>query len=132
MDLSPHRLTFPKAQKLCHRKDIDLLFEAGDSFFTHPFKVVFREAECKEESVVRLLISVPKKNIRSSVDRNRVKRLIREAYRLNKQSLIQELQVNQKCLQIAFVYTGKQIPIYQSVEKSLIKILEKLIQQFKR
>lgn len=131
MDTSPHRLTFPKAQKLCHRKDIDLLFDKGDSFFTHPFKIVYKETERTEESSVRLLISVPKKNIRSSVERNRVKRLIREAYRLNKQSLIQVLQDNQKCLQIAFVYTGKQLPDFQSVEKSLLKILDKLIQIYK-
>ncbi|MBK7212552.1 MAG: ribonuclease P protein component [Bacteroidales bacterium] len=131
MDTSPNSLTFPKTQKLCHRKDIDLLFENGDSFFTHPFKVVIKETERTDESAVRLLISVPKKNLRSSVDRNRVKRLIREAYRLNKQLLFQLLQEKDKCLQIALVYTGKQVPDFQPIEKSLLKILDKLIQQYK-
>lgn len=78
--------TFPKSQRLCSRYLIDKLFEPGSSrsFAAYPMRLVIR---LTDEENTQLLISVPKRCFKHAVDRNRVKRQIREAYRSNRQLL---------------------------------------------
>ncbi|WP_338770154.1 ribonuclease P protein component [Bernardetia sp. ABR2-2B] len=85
--------TFTKQERLSSVKDIETLFKKGKSLFVFPLKVVFTpkkvEKEIQENSQnkirpARLLISVSKRNFKKAVDRNRIKRQIREGYRLQK------------------------------------------------
>ncbi len=77
------KYTFPKRERLCSIKSIDSLFSGGESFIAYPLRVVYRiETENDEtQRSASLLISVSKKKFKRAVKRNRVKRLIREAYR---------------------------------------------------
>lgn len=85
--------TFSKKERLSSVKDIETLFKKGKSLFVFPLKVVFipkkldDKKEENEQKVIppaRLLISVSKRNFKKAVDRNRIKRQIREGYRLQK------------------------------------------------
>lgn len=67
------------------------------------------------------MVSVSKKKFKRAVKRNRVKRLIREAYRLNKSSLIGLLQNKGKSMDIAFLYLKNELPVYEDIEKALLK-----------
>jgi len=62
------------------------------------------------------------------VDRNRIKRVTREAYRLQKESLYNNLKEKNKNLAVFFIYTGKELPAYNDVYKKMSSILQKLIQ----
>jgi len=114
------RFTFKKEEKLASEKWIKELFERGSSFYLHPFKVIFR-LHPKQELSNQVLISVPVRNFKRAVDRNRIKRFIREAYRLNKHELVS----NQKWL-IAYIYTAKEIVpsalIHQKLPLTLLRI----------
>ena len=106
--------TFPKSERLSGRKIITQLFESGESLFLHPFKILYLPNNSIEAS--RILISVPKRNFKKAVDRNLLKRRIREAYRLNKH-IIQD-----KKYDIACIYIGKEILTYSLLEKKLSEI----------
>ncbi len=98
---------FSKKERLFGRKNIETLFSKGNSIFVYPFRVVYMIKE-REEGVfpVRVLISVPKKRFKLAVDRNRIKRVIRECYRLNKNELIQQSIQENKRVEIAFQYVA--------------------------
>ena len=78
---------FRKEERLSGKKLIDELFKDGSSFYLHPFKVYYLEKEIATASPVQVLMAVPSKNFPHAVDRNRIRRLMREAYRLNKHEL---------------------------------------------
>ena len=84
--------TFPKAEHLCLRNDIEKLFTAGSkSVVVYPMRVVYRVVDHREGPKVKVLLSVAKRKSRHAVDRNRAKRQLREAYRKNKHSLVATL-----------------------------------------
>ncbi|MCE7994611.1 MAG: ribonuclease P protein component [Roseivirga sp.] len=116
--------TFPKTERLHSKKIIQELFQKGSFFYSYPFKVIFLTSE--EAPSHQVLISVSKRKFKNAVDRNLIKRRIREAYRLNKHVLYSE-QEAQPSLSIAYIYTGKEIPTYQFIETKLSKSLRRLI-----
>ena len=107
-----------KNQKLKSKKTISLLFVEGESLKSYPLKMIYLPCEDK---VNKVAFSVPKRNFKLAVDRNRIKRLLREAYRLNKHHYFQE----SKTFQIMFVYMGRKKPTFLEVEISLQKLLSK-------
>lgn len=112
--------TFKKAERLSSKKDIQELFDNGSSFYLHPFKII--TLPTSHSILHQVLFSVPKRNFKRAVDRNRIKRKMREAYRLHKHLISTEPQV----LHIAYIYTSKQLLDYASIEnplkQSLIRI----------
>lgn len=116
------RNTFRKPEKICNQNQIDRLFKEGKSFTSGLFRLIFLETEFTGLPCVQLLIAVPKKSLRHAVTRNRMKRLIREAYRMNSFK-INELYLNtDKHCSIAFVFTGK-TPVSQAATSTAINIL---------
>ena len=87
----------------------------------YPFRIIYVEKETTSETPVSILISVPKKRFKRAVKRNRIKRLVRESYRLNKHDLISFLSEKEKSIQIAFLYVSDKLPDYKEVEQSIIK-----------
>lgn len=115
--------TFKKSERLCSEKLIKELFDKGSSFYLHPFKVYSIQYESLTNSH-QVLFSVPKRNFKKAVDRNLLKRRMREAYRLNKQ-----YYVNSKPKLIAYIYSTKEILDYNQIEKKLKITLERLHKQ---
>ena len=82
---------FPKSEKLCGFKAVEALFAQGKSVKSFPLKLIFLP-QPQGQAHLRILISVPKKQFKKAIARNRMKRLLREAYRLEKQAFYGEKQ----------------------------------------
>lgn len=108
--------TFNKAERLSSKIAIDALFATGESFYSKPFKIYWLPVN-ESEHPVKLVISVPKRIFKRAVDRNKLKRLIREAYRKNKTVLYDELGA--KHIHMMFIYTSHKIIDYSEVEEKL-------------
>lgn len=117
--------SFGKAEKLSSKRAIDALFANGRSFKEYPFKVLYDEVNDNEANT-QVLISVPKRRFSKAVTRNRIKRLIRETYRLSKQSFIEKSQSEGKYFALAFVYIGKDIPKYGPLKEAMQNALQKI------
>ena len=109
--------TFPKTEKLCSYSDIQKLFSEGKSIKNFPLKFLF--IPLKKETT-QILISVPKRNIRKSILRNKIKRLIRESYRLQKSIFFTEKET----FTIAFIYISKDICSFSQIFESMKQISE--------
>jgi ribonuclease P protein component len=122
--------TFKKEERLCNKKLIDELFHNGSSFLCYPYRVSWLAVEENAEFPVQVLIAVPKKRYKRAVDRNLVKRRIREAYRLNKQEhLYNLLTAADKKIIFSVGYIGKEIEPYPVMEKKMLKLLKQLGEQ---
>jgi len=119
--------TLHKGERLCSQKTIEGLFTSGESFLAYPLKVVFLKTELPEPFPVQAAFTVSKRNFKRAVKRNMLKRRMREAYRLNKPGLY--LKLAPKGLQIAimFVYIGKDLAEYATIEKAMISAFKKLL-----
>ena len=114
------KLTFRKEERLHKEKLIQELFETGSSFYLFPFKVLSKHNPDGEFPVHQVLISVSKKKFKKAVDRNLIKRRVRESYRLNK-----NLLPAQPKLLIAYIYTAKEILTFAQIQERLIKTLNR-------
>ena len=123
------RQTFTKSERLHSRKLIGELFKGGNTFFKFPFKVIWLHKEMDGDAGVQMLVSVSKRNFKKAVDRNKVKRLVREAYRKQKYRLYESESLTDKQLLIGLIYTGKAILEYAEIERKIILILQRLIEQ---
>ncbi len=124
-----NRATFTKAERLCSKKLITKLFEEGSHFFEHPLKVIYLEAERISTYPVQILFSVPKKSFPKAHDRNRVKRLLREAYRRNKRILYEALDAQKRSLAVVIIYTSKTIVSFKEVEDKMKQVLHQLMER---
>ena len=124
---APIRNTFKKHERLCSRLLMDRLFQGDNrSVSAYPIRAVFLPVERSEQQGVSVLISVPKKRFHDAVDRNRVKRQLREAYRKHKHVLIEEMSEREQGLLIAFVYVSPQIESTDYIEKRMTRLLGKI------
>lgn len=118
------RFRFKKEERLCSKILIDKLFTEGTSFLVYPYKVVYMEIEFQGEFPAKAAFAVSKKLYKKAVSRNLIKRRTREAYRLNKHMLSSGNTNSKKAL--IFIYIGKEILQFPSIEKSMIRIIERL------
>lgn len=113
--------TFRKEERLCSRKHLDLLFKNGSSFLLYPFRVSYLFVEDQTDVQAQVVINVPKKRYKRAVDRNLLKRRIREAYRLNKQEKFYKgLPLDKGLLLFSIQFVGKQKYEFTFIEKKLI------------
>lgn len=119
--------TFRKAERLHLKKDIDKLFNEGPSFNLNSFKVFYLVVTGGDDYPVKVLIGIPKKKIRLAVTRNRLRRQIREAYRLHKHLLIDRMKSFTGSLHVGIVYTRDTSDItFSQLENQMILCLERL------
>lgn len=114
--------SFPKKEKLTSKIIIDRLFKEAESRFKYPFRVLFLSDVSYTEPFPQLVISVSKRNFKRSVDRNRIKRLIREAYRLQKTELNDLFP--EKPAYLAILYTAKEEIQLEELKKKLYLIIK--------
>lgn len=127
MNQAVNRYTFNKKEKLCSKIQIEKLFSEGKSLVTNRFRLLYLETTSVIQPQVRVLIAVPKRNIKHAVNRNRMKRLIREAYRLNKHKLTEMYAAAGKDCNIAFLFTGKACISQQETAAAIFDLLNRLI-----
>lgn len=124
---------FPKSERLKGQKQIEKLFLEGESMYKYPIRVVYRQLKFSnafehDGYPIKVAFSVPKRKIKKAVERNRVKRRMREAYRLNRKTVLdlETLSSKQLQLQLVFIYQHHAMVDYQIVEKAVVKLLKKM------
>jgi ribonuclease P protein component len=122
--------TFKKEERLCNFNAIDTLFAKGQSFFIYPFKIVWMDYETGCNSPAQILISVPKRNFKHAVDRNLLKRQIREAYRHQKNILYDYLSGKGRKCALAIVFTGKNKVPFAQIEGIINLSLQRLVKEY--
>jgi ribonuclease P protein component len=121
------RYTFKKEEKLKSRKTIEGLFKGGKSFSNFPFRVLWKFADNTATAPLQTGFAVSSKHFKKAVDRNRIKRLMREAYRLQKNELQSLLILQQKQLAVFFIYVGNELPEYDLIFEKTTHVLNRLI-----
>jgi ribonuclease P protein component len=119
------RYHFGKDQKLISRKLLQKLFAEGKHINAHPLKAIYLSEN--EIHFFQAGVSVSSRHFKKAVDRNRIKRLMREALRLQKNELEQLLTEREKQLSLFLIYTGKDLPEYKMIFDNCTIILKKLI-----
>jgi len=123
------RNTFKAYERLKREQHIDTLFHTGKAFSVFPVKFIWvlvpRGAEV---SPVRVGFSVPKKKFRSSVHRNRVRRLMREVWRLNKNELYPAIPQESQ-LHLFLIFTSAEMPVLDTLQQTITKGIAQLVQK---
>lgn len=119
---------FTKSERLSRKSVIERLYAEGRSVAAFPLRAVYMPVE-PEEGVpaASILIAVSKKRFRHAVDRNLVKRRLREAYRLNKHSFVEKLQQKGCHMAVSILYLDKQHHSYRHLQARLVKLLQMII-----
>jgi len=122
------KLTFPKKERLTSKKTIDRLFTEGKNFSAFPLVLKYELSSTAEvvEPLVQIAISVPKRKVKFAVDRNRLKRQLREAYRLNKSQLLEKVNKLNQSLALFLIYNGGETADYHLLETKLKVLLNKV------
>ena len=114
-----------KAERLCSKILFEELLTSELSFVKYPFRIVFKLSSSPGEYPARIAVSVSKKKFKRAVKRNRIKRLTRETYRLNKPEFYQHLLPGHT-VDILFIYLDHNLPVYSKVEKAMKNALLKI------
>lgn len=123
----PATYSYNKKEKLKSRKLLDQLFTKGKSVSAFPLKVFYGVLTDENAETVQAGVGVSARNFSKAVDRNRIKRLLREAYRLNKSVLHDALNAEQKKAAVFFLYVGKEKPEFAALNEAMPLLLQKLI-----
>ena len=119
------RSTFKKEEKLKSRKLIESLFKKGSSFSLRSLRVLYFFVD-NNRAPLQAGFAVSTKNFKKAVHRNRVKRVMREAYRLQKSPLTINLKKGERFMAVFFIYTGKDLPAYDELAVTMLSALQKL------
>ncbi|MDP1762325.1 MAG: ribonuclease P protein component [Sediminibacterium sp.] len=118
--------SYNTTEKLKSRKLLDQLFTKGRSVSAFPVKAFYMPLLSDAEVIVQAGVGVSARNFTKAVHRNRIKRLLRETYRLNKAILQEGLQADQKKAAVFFLYIGKEIPDFVTLNELMPSLLNKL------
>lgn len=122
------RNTFPLKEHLKSKSVIEQLYAKGASVTAYPLRAVFIEqAQEVQEPVAAILINVAKKRFRHAVDRNLIKRRIREAYRTSKHPFVEALENNGKKMAVAIIYIDNKHNSTAFIRKKMTRLLESIL-----
>ena len=117
--------SFQKSERLYKKREIEHVFSKGNSFVEYPFKVVYIH-KTLEDSPLKLAVSIPKKKHSKAVDRNLLKRRVREAYRTNNQALKKYLSNSNMSIHFFLIYLSAEKLPFQNIEDKIILLLQRL------
>ena len=123
--------TFTKQERLCSKKTFEQLLKKNTSLVVHPFKIIWAsQLDGGNKFPIQMAISVPKRKFKRAVDRNRIKRMIRECYRKNKNLLYDYCLLKNKYYNLMFIYIAPTEFSYTEMEHKIIIALNRLIEKF--
>lgn len=117
--------TFSKNERLCHKVSIDELFKKGENVFLYPFKLIFKRKVEISDLPTQVLFSVSKRSFKRAIDRNWIKRRLREIYRLHKH-LFQTKEGLAYLEHLAVVYVAKERIDYKELKRKFIHVTKKI------
>lgn len=121
-----HIHTFSKNEHLCGDIRISKLYAEGKAFIVYPIRVVYSLSKNNFDVPVKVLVSAPKKRFKHAVDRNKLKRLMREAYRLNKFAIVQLAADKNIKVQVAFNYVADKQFDFELINDKMQQALKKI------
>ncbi|MBY8963372.1 ribonuclease P protein component [Flavobacterium sp. D11R37] len=124
--MEKRRYTYPKSEKLKSRNIIEKMFAEGKTVSKYPLRLVYVPLQDDTEGILKMGVSVSKRNFKRAVDRNYYKRLLREAYRLNKHIITEKLQ---QPTAFMFFYQTKDRLTFEEVNEKAIQLFEKFLKQ---
>jgi ribonuclease P protein component len=124
--MEDRRFTFPAAEKLKSRKLIQQLFASGKTIHVPGVTCHFLMNPAIVSVPLQVGVGVSARQFKKATDRNRIKRLLREAYRLNKHEIHAALSGTEQALAMFLLYTGKELPTFQLIERPLQQVLRML------
>ncbi|MDF1698980.1 MAG: ribonuclease P protein component [Saprospiraceae bacterium] len=120
------QFSFPSAEKLKSRKTIGQIFSEGFAVKSYPVRIQFIFHSIDHCPAAQVGVSVPKRSFKKAVDRNRIKRQLREIYRLHKKEFIKKLERKNVKIAMMIIYTGKVKPDFESLTTSTLKAMAKI------
>lgn len=118
------KFTFNKKEKLKSQKLIESLFNEGQSVMAYPLRLVYINAHFDDGILIKTGMSVSKRQFKKAVDRNRIKRLLREVYRLNKHQYFNNISTSYAFM---ILYIGKEKPTFPEIETKMNQLFEKFL-----
>jgi ribonuclease P protein component len=125
------KFIFPKRQKLCSEKDFKKLFFSGRNVFFYPVKTQYAHETKKTEDTenIQVAVSVSKKNIKKAWQRNKIKRRMREAWRLNSLDYQSFLHGNGIKATLVFIFVGKEVLPFETIETGIKRSINELLKK---
>ncbi|MFY8005386.1 MAG: ribonuclease P protein component [Chitinophagaceae bacterium] len=120
--------SYPKAEKLKSRKQLQAVFASKQTILVHPIKAFCLQIPYNN-TAIQIGVGVSNRNFKKAVDRNRIKRLMREVYRLNKNKFTLSNTDNKVTLLFFFLFIGKELPNFELVEKKMCLLFQKINNQ---
>lgn len=126
----PKLFSYNRKQKLKSKKQIDAVFASGKSIVSFPVKLLYLEKQSTDINIpLQAGVAVSSRFFKKAVHRNKIKRLIREAYRLQKSLLVTHLAQQAKAIDIFWIYLDKELPQQKQLNAAVEKAIHKLIKQ---
>ena len=121
--------SFLKNEKLCQKESIDLIFAEGSKISERPVKLLWRELP-EQQIALKTLISVPKRRVPKACDRNRIKRLIRDSFRSNKQPLVDLFNRKNVSINLAIIYSHNKVLGHKEIHDKICLTLQRLSKKY--
>ena len=122
--------SFSKSERLTNKKKFERLFKSGVVIKAYPLKLIYISEEKlssqSSEPPFQFAFTVPKRNFKKAVDRNYLRRRMKEVFRLNKQQLLTKIDLEKYSVFGIFIYSMREKTDFHNIEKAFLKLIEKL------
>jgi len=125
--------TLSKGERLNAKKQIEDLFRSSNAYGKNPFRIIWKVKDVEDEiSGVKILVAVPKRKVKKAVQRNRIKRMVREVYRRNKKEINTFIKNKNKECHMGILFVGNPMTTFDSIEKCISDLLKRFPLEYER